>query len=306
MYKILQKPLFSLSEDTSITLWQLILAVVFIILAWLFSHFVARFIGRKILSKTDMAQDNIIVIQRLIFFLLLSIIIVTALSFLHVPFTAFAFISGAIAIGLGFGAKNVMDNFISGWILMSERPVRIGDFIELDDVNRGKVIRVGNRSTMIKRTDGAHMIIPNSDLLQTRLINWTLIDDNIRTSFKVGVAYGSDVKLVTKILNSILEEHTLVLPDPKPAVMFEDFADSALVFEIWFWAVVSAERELRSIRSDLRYMIERRFSENDIIISFPQRDVHLHIHKSIPVHISNNKERRETVETISDKFDRKL
>lgn len=298
--EIMSKPLISLKEGTSINLWQLLLALLFVILAWLVSRFVAKFIGRKILKLMNISDDNVIIIQRLVFFVMLGIIVITVLSFLNVPLTAFAFISGAIAIGVGFGAKNVMDNFISGWILMSERPVRINDVVEMDS-QLGRVIQVGNRSTMIRRIDGAHMVIPNSTLLQSNLINWTLVDPNIRNSIKVGVAYGSDVEKVRDILFDILSNNENVLKDPEPSVIFEDFGDSALLFEIWYWAQINTIRELRGIRSDLRFEIDKRFRENDIVIAFPQRDVHLHFADDVAKQLAKKLENSASQQSLEDK-----
>ena len=273
MQELLSKPLFSIGDKFDVTLSQLLLAILFVILAGLFSHYLSKFITRKILTKFKLAEDNLIVLKRLIFFVFLGIITVTTLSFFNVPLTAFAFISGAVAIGVGFGAKTVIDNFISGWILMSERPVRINDIIEFEG-QLGRVKEVGNRSTMIKRIDGAHMIVPNSSLLQANLVNWTLVDPNIRTSIKVGVEYGSDLEKVKSILQKVLDEHEFVIDEPKPMVIFEDFGDSALIFELWFWAKVGAVRELRTIRSDLRFAINQEFKNAGIVIAFPQRDLH--------------------------------
>ncbi len=298
--EIMSKPLISLKEGSSINLWQLLLALLFVIIAWLVSRFVAKFIGRKILKLMNISDDNVIIIQRLVFFVMLGIIVITVLSFLNVPLTAFAFISGAIAIGVGFGAKNVMDNFISGWILMSERPVRINDVVEMDS-QLGRVIQVGNRSTMIRRIDGAHMVIPNSTLLQSNLINWTLVDPNIRNSIKVGVAYGSDVEKVRDILFEILSNNESVLKDPEPSVIFEDFGDSALLFEIWYWAQINTIRELRGIRSDLRFEIDKRFRENDIVIAFPQRDVHLHFADDVARKLAEKLENSGSQQSIEDK-----
>lgn len=298
--EIMNKPLISLKEGSSINLWQLLLAVLFVIIAWLVSRYVAKFIGRKILKMMNISDDNVIIIQRLVFFVMLGIIVITVLSFLNVPLTAFAFISGAIAIGVGFGAKNVMDNFISGWILMSERPVRINDVVEMDS-QLGRVIQVGNRSTMIRRIDGAHMVIPNSTLLQSNLINWTLVDPNIRNSIKVGVAYGSDVEKVRDTLLSILDSNENVLKDPEPSVIFEDFGDSALVFEVWYWAQINTIRELRGIRSDLRFEIDKRFRENDIVIAFPQRDVHLHFADDVAKQLANKLDSSGSQQSIEEK-----
>ena len=292
MQQLLSKPLFSIGDKFDVTLSQLLLAILFVILAALFSHYISKFITRKLLTKFKLAEDNLVVFKRLIFFVLLGIIVVTTLSFFNVPLTAFAFISGAVAIGVGFGAKTVMDNFISGWILMSERPVRINDIIEYDG-NLGRVVEVGNRSTMIRRNDGAHMVVPNSSLLQANLVNWTLVDPNIRTSVKVGVAYGSDVTKVKEILEKVLKDHESVIDEPEPMVIFEDFGDSALTFELWFWACVGAVRELRTIRSDLRFAITQEFADAGIVIAFPQRDLHFKFdseHDGLPVKIQKSGE----------------
>ena len=297
--EIMSKPLISLKEGTSINLWQLLLALLFVIVAWLFSRYVAKFIGRKVLKLMNISDDNVVIIQRLVFFVMLAIITITILSFLNVPLTAFAFISGAIAIGVGFGAKNVMDNFISGWILMSERPVRINDVVEMDS-QLGRVIQVGNRSTMIRRIDGAHMVIPNSTLLQSNLINWTLVDPNIRNSIKVGVAYGSDIEKVRDILFQIMRDNDSVLEDPEPSVIFEDFGDSALLFEVWYWAQINTIRELRGIRSDIRFEIDKRFRENDIVIAFPQRDVHLHFADDVSKQLAQKLEKSVTPDSEED------
>jgi small-conductance mechanosensitive channel len=177
----------------------------------------------------------------------------------------------------------VINNLISGWILMSERPVRIGDFVEIDD-NRGVVESIGNRSTRIRRVDGVHLLVPNSQMLERMVINWTLVDRRFRTSVRVGVAYGSDVRLVEKLLYQAVGEHNEVLPEPKPMVVFEDFGDNALVFEVLFWCQARAERELRMIRSDVRFRLDALCREHGVVIAFPQRDVHLYA--KTPIEIS--------------------
>ncbi|MHC9510449.1 mechanosensitive ion channel family protein [Kangiella sp. M94] len=296
---IMSKPLISLKEGSSINLWQLLLALLFVVIAWLVSRYVAKFIGRKVLKMMNVSDDNVVVVQRLVFFVMLGIIVVTVLSFLKVPLTAFAFISGAVAIGVGFGAKNVMDNFISGWILMSERPVRINDVVEMEG-QLGRIIQVGNRSTIIRRIDGAHMVIPNSTLLQSNLINWTLLDQNIRSVVKVGVAYGSDIKKVKEIAMDIMNEHPEILDDPEPEVVFEDFGDSSLVFDLWYWASLGSIRGLRAIRSDVRFEIDKRLKENNIVIAFPQRDVHLHFADDVAKQLAQKLQPSEQPKSIED------
>ena len=165
---------------------------------------------------------------------------------------------------------------------MSERPVRIGDFVEVGG-SQGTVELIGVRSTQIRRVDGVHMLVPNSAILENTVVNWTLIDDQIRTMVRVGVAYGSPVRVVEKLIYQALDEHEGVNEEPKPSVIFDDFGDNALVFEAYFWANASGERELRRIRSDLRFRIAELFAENDIVVAFPQRDVHVDMQRPLQV-----------------------
>ena len=257
----------------SITVGEIVLVLALLVVGYYGSRLLAYLLGRR-MNKASMQADVVHVIKRVIFIVFLVVIALTALSLLGIPLTAFAFATGAIAIGVGFGAQNIINNFISGWILMWERPIKIGDFLELADV-RGTVEAINTRSTRIRRVDGVHLLVPNSFLLENTITNWTLVDRRVRTSVVVGVAYGSDVKLVRRLLEQAAREHPEILTDPPFQVFFDDFADSALVFEVLFWILASAERGLRTVRSDLRYRIDELFAEHDVVISFPQRDVHL-------------------------------
>jgi small-conductance mechanosensitive channel len=266
-------PLISFSDGSALTVEHLVLAILVFVAGLLLSAWLARIAGRR-LTKSRLAPDNVAILQKLVFFFLLVVTAVIVLSMLNVPVTALTFVSGAIAVGVGFGAQNIINNFISGWILMTERPVRIDDFIEIDG-SRGVVEHIGNRSTRVRRIDGVHIMIPNSLLMERTLVNWTLVDRRIRTSFTVGVAYGSPVRRVEKLIHQAVAENQDVLKDPAPMVVFEDFGDSALIFEAFFWVNVSGEKELRMVRSDLRFRIDELFREHGITIAFPQRDVHL-------------------------------
>ena len=149
-----------------------------------------------------MNADLVQVIRRGLYVLGIVILAFTTLDLLNVPLTAFAFVSGAIAIGVGFGAQNIINNFISGWILIWERPIRINDFIEIGDTT-GTVEQINTRSTRIRRTDGVHLLVPNSQLLENTVVNWTLLDRMLRCVVRVGVAYGSDVDKVKEILEKM-------------------------------------------------------------------------------------------------------
>ena len=172
--------------------------------------------------------------RRAFFIAMLVLLAFILLDLLNLPLTAFAFVSGAIAIGVGFGAQNIINNFISGWILMWERPIRIGDLLELGQ-DRGRVEAINTRYTRIRRVDGVHLLIPNSALLENTVVNWTLIDRNVRTFVQVGVQYGSPVTQVRELIEQLVDEHPDILKEPEPVVLFTDFGDSALVFEAYFW-----------------------------------------------------------------------
>ena len=234
---------------------------------------IGRLIKKALLAK-NLGPDAVHLFTRIYLVVTIAVLVFTSLEVLNIPLTAFAFVSGAIAIGVGFGAQNIINNFISGWILMWERPIRIGDFLEVGTA-KGVVETINTRSTRIRRNDGVHMLVPNSQLLENTVTNWTLIDRNARSSVNVGVAYGSDVVLVEKLIKQILDEHPAILKTPASSVLFDDFADSSLTFSAIFWVCAESEAPLRQVRSELRFSIYKVFAEHDVTIAFPQRDIHI-------------------------------
>jgi small-conductance mechanosensitive channel len=274
MMDFLNKTAFALSNSHVITWLQILYALVFLVVAWFLSRLLAFLVVKKLLSSARISQDSRAIIQRILFYAMIVMVILTVLTYLGIPLATFAFISGAVAIGFGFGAKNIIENFLSGWILMSERPIRINDVVEINGLI-GRIMTVGHRSTLIKRNDGADIVVPNSQVLESRLVNWTLHDPYIRTSVRVGVAYGSDVQKVRSVLLAVMSELEWVQNEPEPVVVFEDFADSALLFDVFFWVSMDSGREMRLIRSDVRFLIEQKFKDAGIVVAFPQRDVHV-------------------------------
>jgi len=281
--KIWDYPLNTLSDGSVIDVNQVILVLVLLVVGTFVSRRIEKIVEKR-LERTELQADAAQLLQRLLFYSLVGVLALTALSLLRIPLTAFAFVSGAVAIGVGFGAQNIINNFISGWILMSERPVRIDDFIEFEGTS-GTVEMIGNRSTRIRRTDGVHMLVPNSRILENTVVNWTLIDNHVRTQIRVGVSYGSPVKEVARLIRQAVDEQSSVNKDPEPMVIFDDFGDNALMFDAYFWCDVEGERALREIRSDIRFRITELFDENGIVIAFPQRDIHLDSPQGIKVQL---------------------
>ncbi len=259
--------------DQIITLAHVLLVPTTVIVGLLLIGWLARFITKRMTAK-NVNPDVVHLIRRLFYVIAIAILVVTTLDLINVPLTAFAFVSGAVAIGVGFGAQTIINNFISGWILMWERPIKIGDFLEIGDT-RGRVEAINTRSTRIRRVDGVHLLVPNSHLLENIVVNWTLVDKLARTQVRVGVAYGSPTQLVAQLIEQAVTEHELVLSDPEPTVIFEDFGDNALIFDVYFWINATADRDLRTIRSTIRFRIDELFRESEVVIAFPQRDVHV-------------------------------
>ena len=270
--EILSYSVITVSEQP-ISLGDILFIPLLIFIGLLLTKWLTQFISNRLTTKKT--DPNVIhLIQRIVYVLSITIIIISILDFMNVPIAAFAFLSGAIAIGFGFGAQNIINNFISGWILMWERPIRIGDFLEVEDT-KGLVEEINTRSTRIKRVDGVHLLIPNSKLLENTVINWTLVDQFVRCSITVGVAYGSPAKKVAELIMQATVEQQEALKDPKPLVTFDDFGDNALMFQVTFWISSQAESGLRVAKSNVRFRLEELFEQHDIVVAYPQRDIHL-------------------------------
>ncbi len=189
--------------------------------------------------------------------------------------TNLAIVAGALSVGIGFGLQNIVNNFVSGLILLSERPIRRGDFVRVSGIE-GEVRRVHIRATEIETLDRVSVIVPNSELIANPVHNWRLRDPYLRIVIPIGVAYGSDTQRVSQILRELGKDHPLTLPDGTPGVpdthvYFTEFGDSALMFELRTFIRDASKRG--SVASDLRFAIDRAFRENKITIPFPQRDV---------------------------------
>jgi small-conductance mechanosensitive channel len=272
--------------DRTITVGQILVLPTVIIVGYLLARWLERILVKR-LTASNVNSDIIHLVRRIYLIVVIFILAITSLDLLDVPLTAFAFVTGAFAIGVGFGAQNIINNFISGWILMWERPIRIGDFLEIGDT-RGTVEAINTRSTRIRRTDGVHLLIPNSHLLENMVVNWTLVDRVTRGAVRLGVAYGSPVRQVSDLIKQAVVEHPDVLKDPKPLVIFDDFGDNALIFDAYFWVYATGDKDLRVVRSDIRFRIDELFREHDITIAFPQRDIHFDAKAPIEVRMSSD------------------
>ena len=189
-------------------------------------------------------------------------------------------------MGIGFGLQEIVANFISGLIILFERPIRIGDVVTIGDTE-GAVSRIQIRATTIRTWDGQELLVPNKEFITGRLLNWSLSDQITRIKVPVGVAYGSDVQRAMLLMDEAARQNETILTDPAPYIMFNGFGDNALNLELRCYVGVQAHR-LPAI-TNLHEEINRRFNEAGISISFPQRDVHLDMSAPLDVRIHHDK-----------------
>ncbi len=230
-----------------------------------------HFLTKKILPQSGIEiglQESIITITT---YILWSLGILMALYAFGLNMTSITVAFGALGIGLGFGLQNIFNNFISGIILLFERPIQVGDDVEVNGL-WATVRKINVRSTIVQTFDNASLIIPNSDFISSQVTNWSFKDKTIRRQISVGVAYGSDIELVRDSLLEVAKQTPNVFTYPKPDVLFVDFADSALVFKLRLWTDVD---HMLKVDTAIRFAIDRLFRERNITIAFPQCDVHL-------------------------------
>ncbi len=243
--------------------------------------------ARRRLGKLKKIDINAAaVLARLLYYLLALVVAFVALDIAGIPLTIFAVLGGAVAIGVGFGIQNLCNNLISSLILMVERPIRLGDIVVVGE-HAGKIEDVGNRCTRLRRFDGVDVLIPNSYFLEQPVINWTLLDNDVRGKVSIGVAYGSDTQKVRQLILDATAEHSDIKNTPAPVVLFQEFGDNALTFEVWFWVTLDRPLKLKTTESDLRFRIDALCREQGVEISFPQRDVHLDTLKPLQIEMMN-------------------
>ena len=211
-------------------------------------------------------------IKKLIHYAVVLIGFMVALSFLGVRLQNFVVLLGAFGVGIGFGLQDIVNNFLSGLILLFERPIKVGDVVLIDG-EYGTVSRIGLRSTVVQSLDESELIVPNSQMISQKVTNWTLSSRRVRLVIPVGVAYGSNLEKVLAILSEAAKEHVEVLDDPTPTPLFRQFGNSSLDFELRVW--ISNVDNRPRIQNELLLDIDRRFREEGIEIPFPQQDLHL-------------------------------
>ncbi len=224
------------------------------------------------LVRLDLPRGVAGAVSLIVHYLVLALGFLLAMAAAGIEMSRFALLAGAFGVGIGFGLQNVVNNFVSGLILIFERPIQVGDTVEIGSV-MGTIGRIGIRSSTVRTFDGADVIVPNADLISGQVINWTLSDRFRRGEIDVGVAYGTDPEEVLPLLIRAAAGHPRVLESPEPQALFLGFGASSLDFKLRFWS--DNFDDFWQIRSDVVVEVNHLIREAGIEIPFPQRDLHL-------------------------------
>ncbi len=280
---VLQYRLFTINQQP-VTISSVLLFIVFLLGVYIISKLINRIVLRRILIRFDIERSIRYNMIRLGHYIVMTIGTLFAFQFVGLDLSSLTVIFGLLSVGIGFGLQNIASNFISGLILLFERPIKVGDRVTVGDVE-GIVSAINMRATTVNSLRNISIIVPNSDFISARVTNWSYGDPKIRVDIDVGVSYGSDLDTVLKALTEVAEENSDVLKYPRPQVLLMSFGDSSWNMQLRFW-LASPEGYYR-VRSAINCAIVRKFHERNIEIPFPQRDLHLRSPLPMPIAGSN-------------------
>jgi small-conductance mechanosensitive channel len=258
---------------TSITLWSFIY---FLFLAWLlffFTNKLKNWIVYKVLSNSKIELGVRLAVGTIIRYFILVLGLIIVMQTVGINLSTLTILAGALGVGIGFGLQNITNNFVSGIIILFERPIKVGDRIQVGDVY-GDVVSISMRSTTVVTNDNISVIVPNSEFISSTVVNWSHTDRNVRFNIPVGVSYKVNPEKVRDILLEIAGKEEGVLKKPVPDVLFEEFGDSSLNFNLRVWTDTYTTTP-GILKSRLYFEIFKKFKEQNIEIPFPQRDLHI-------------------------------
>ena len=270
--ELLNISLINLGES-KLTIGLLLTLIFSFIALFVISEWLRRLLVNKILKRYDITTGTRQSIGTMVKYILILAGIFSILQTNGIDLSAFGVLAGAIGVGIGFGLQNVTNNFISGLIILFEQPIKVGDRIEVGDVT-GDVIKISARSTMIVTNDNITIIVPNSQFIDSQVINWSHSDRMVRFNFPVGISYKENPQRVKEILLDVAKKNPGVLNTPETDVLFSDYGDNSINFTLRVWTSEYINRP-NVLKSQLYYEVFKRFGEEGIEIPFPQRDLHL-------------------------------
>ncbi len=269
--KILNTRLFTITQ-TEVTLSVLMVFFALFFAVLFFSRLIARKLVQKILSRAHIDEGLQYTFQRITEYTLILIGAIIVFQFVGINLSGLAVIFGLLSVGIGFGLQNITSNFISGLILLLERPIKIGDRVRVGDIE-GDVLEINIRSTTVRSLENISIIVPNSEFITSQVVNLSHGDLRLRLDIDVGVSYDSDLDTVLRALYEVAQENPEVLGTPEPLVHLAEFADSAWSMRLRVW--ISNPKRHQGVRSDINCAIVRKFQKTGVVIAYPQRDLHL-------------------------------
>lgn len=261
-------------RPSSVTLGMLLIAFAILLTGGLASSAFSHWLRVRLSQRFSLDATTGAIVQKFTHILLLGFISLIALALVKIPLTIFALLGGGAAIAVGFGAQQLVNNLISGIILLFERPIRIGDIIEVETFS-GLVTAIGTRCCQLRRIDGVEILIPNSVILQNTVVNWTLSNRHARQDFRVGIAHGAPVQKAIRIVQEIVTAHEEVLKDRNVEVFLQDFQRDSLILSVFYWIDKTNSRTVNAVPGELRLAIYEAFQTEGILLALPQREVHL-------------------------------
>ena len=258
--------------DVGVTFGDFFAFFIVLWVSWIIARFVSFVLKEEVLPRLHMQQGVPFALTTFTRYAIIAIGFVAAVSVLGVPLDRVTIVLSALGVGIGFGLQNLVNNFVSGFVLLTERPIRLRDKVEIDNI-LGNVSSIGIRASTIRTFDGAEVIVPNGDLISGRVINWTLAARQQRVTIPLGVAYGTDPNQVLGILRKVADANEKVFKSPAPLALFRGFGESSLDFELRIFMDPS---DVLDVPSALHVAINGALKEAGIEIPFPQRDLHLH------------------------------
>lgn len=271
--RFLEYPLFRI-QDATISVWTIAYLILSVFLLLLLTRWLSHLVVRKLMARSRYDLGVREAIASIVRYSVIAFGMVLIIQSVGIDLTALTVLAGAVGVGVGFGLQNIADNFISGLIILFERPIKIGDRIEVGDVD-GTVHSIGLRSTTVISNDDISIIIPNSQFVSKNVINWSHTETRVRFKIPVGVAYESDPRAVEEALLEVAAEHEDVLANPAPVVRFLAFGESALQFDLRVWTRRRVHQRVRLV-SEMNFAIWEKLQARGIRIPYPQLDLHHH------------------------------
>jgi potassium-dependent mechanosensitive channel len=271
-----------IAQEVPVTLGDLTVGLIMVVITVLAAKNIPGVLEISLLQRLPLDAGARYAITSMTQYAIVGVGVLMAFSTLGLQWSSVQWLVAALSVGLGFGLQEIVANFISGIILLFERPIRVGDVVTIDDIT-GKVSRIRIRATTIINWDKQELLIPNKEFITGRVINWTLSDKINRILVVVGVAYGTDVNQAMQLMLEVARENQEVLDDPEPVVSFDAFGDNALNLTLRSY-LGSLENRLETI-TELHRAINERFTAADICIAFPQRDIHLDTSKPLDIRV---------------------